>query len=83
MKAKFTASKLLLCFLALAQVSEAQDWEPAYLNAKDFTQLIIDFSDGEEGKLIAKQSWFLKFYAPWCKYCKAMAPIWSEFNAKH
>ncbi|KFY91720.1 hypothetical protein V500_04492 [Pseudogymnoascus sp. VKM F-4518 (FW-2643)] len=27
---------------------------------------------------VSKDSWFVKFYAPWCHHCQTLAPIWSE-----
>ncbi|KAJ6103611.1 hypothetical protein N7486_003833 [Penicillium sp. IBT 16267x] len=38
------------------------------LTAESFQKLVTTTQD----------SWFIKFYAPWCHHCQAMAPNWQE-----
>ena len=75
------ACMLLVSQMALAEQTvisddSAEDWEPKALGQESFSQLVVD----EDGNAISDNSWFIKFFAPWCGHCKRLAPTWSEFN---
>lgn len=40
----------------------------------------IELTGGTFQKTIGstKEAWFVKFYAPWCHHCQALAPNWAE-----
>jgi protein disulfide-isomerase len=40
------------------------------LSAEDFQKLVTTTQD----------PWFIKFYAPWCHHCQALAPVWNQMS---
>ena len=54
--------------------------EPTVFTEESFYELVIDAKSGASK---ADKPWFIKFYAPWCGHCKALAPTWNEMSTIH
>ncbi|KAK3672035.1 hypothetical protein LTR78_008004 [Recurvomyces mirabilis] len=64
---KATGTKSLLTATKVAEpVTPNLDGKSKALTAENFQRLVTTTHD----------PWFIKFYAPWCHHCQAMAPNW-------
>jgi len=59
---------LVFCSLVIA--------EDAVINDND----VVVLSETDH-KLTKTGFWFVEYYAPWCGFCKQLAPTWAEFAA--
>lgn len=50
--------------------------------APNFKGISVDLSQESFQKLVTntQDPWFVKFYAPWCHHCQALAPSWLEMS---
>ena len=61
-----SASKSTVSATKLAEVTPNPAGKSMSLTAENFQRLVTATHD----------PWFIKFYAPWCHHCQAMAPNW-------
>ncbi|KAI1850166.1 hypothetical protein JX266_004545 [Neoarthrinium moseri] len=60
------------------EVPEPKKVKPTRTPNKDGTSVALTAESFQQLVTMSQDPWFIKFYAPWCHHCQAMAPNWQQ-----
>jgi len=59
-------------------VSEVKPAKPSVIPNKEGISVPLTAESFQDLVTMTQEPWFIKFYAPWCHHCQAMAPNWQQ-----